>query len=96
MLGFSNFDRDEVLIFMTLSGKRFLLGFHIIQLNNLIIFSHEGTDTPANSSDIKVLLSSFKSNVVKLRVQKKADKVNMDLLTEDEPTSGIWNSITRY
>ena len=33
---------------------------------------------------------------MKLRVQKKPDKYNMDLLSEDEPNSGIWNSITRY
>ncbi|XP_068902537.1 UDP-glucose:glycoprotein glucosyltransferase isoform X2 [Tenebrio molitor] len=58
------------------------------------IVSHDGSDTPANSSDIKVLISSLRSHIVKLRVQKKPDKYNMDLLSEDEPNSGIWNSIT--
>ncbi|KAJ3654931.1 hypothetical protein Zmor_014082 [Zophobas morio] len=58
------------------------------------IVSHDGSDTPVNSSDIKVLISSLRSHIVKLRVQKKPDKYNMDLLSEDEPNSGIWNSIT--
>ncbi|XP_067014377.2 UDP-glucose:glycoprotein glucosyltransferase isoform X2 [Anabrus simplex] len=58
------------------------------------IVSHDGSDTPANSSDIKVLISSFRSNVIKLKVSKKPDKQGMDLLAEDDPSSGIWNSIT--
>ncbi|XP_018571194.1 UDP-glucose:glycoprotein glucosyltransferase [Anoplophora glabripennis] len=58
------------------------------------IVSHDGTDSPANSSDIKVLLSSLRSHIVKLRVQKKPDKLNVDLLAEDDTNSGIWNSIT--
>lgn len=57
------------------------------------IISHDGTDTPANSTDIKVLISSLRSHIVKLRVQKKPDKFNMDLLSEDDPSTGIWNSI---
>ncbi|XP_066143458.1 UDP-glucose:glycoprotein glucosyltransferase [Euwallacea fornicatus] len=58
------------------------------------IVSHEGSDTPPNSSDIKVLISNFRSHIVKLRVQKKADKLNMDLLSEEEDNGGLWNSIT--
>lgn len=58
-------------------------------------FSHEGTDTPDNSTDIKVLISSLRSHIVKLRVQKKPDKFNVDLLSDDEANGGIWNSITR-
>ncbi|CAH0557003.1 unnamed protein product [Brassicogethes aeneus] len=58
------------------------------------IASHEGSDTPDNSEDIKVVLSSLKSHIVKLKVQKKPDKANMDLLSEDEGNAGIWNSIT--
>ncbi|CAG9863529.1 unnamed protein product [Phyllotreta striolata] len=58
------------------------------------IVSHEGSDTPENSTDIKVLISSLRSHIVKLRVQKKPDKINVDLLTEDDNNSGIWNSIT--
>ncbi|KAI4464405.1 udp-glucose glycoprotein:glucosyltransferase [Holotrichia oblita] len=58
------------------------------------IVSHEGTDTPNNSSDIKVLISSLRSHIVKLRVSKKPDMMSMDLLSEDEPSIGLWNSIT--
>ncbi|KAJ8920947.1 hypothetical protein NQ315_015740 [Exocentrus adspersus] len=58
------------------------------------IVSHDNTDSPANSTDIKVLISSFRSHIVKLRVQKKADKMNVDLLADDDTNSGIWNSIT--
>lgn len=58
------------------------------------IVSHEGTDTPSTSSDIKVLLSSLRSNIVKLKVSKKSDKLGMDLLSEDDEHGGIWNSIT--
>nr|XP_022912908.1 UDP-glucose:glycoprotein glucosyltransferase [Onthophagus taurus] len=57
------------------------------------IVSHEGTDTPQNSSDIKVLINSLRSLIVKLKVQKKPDKMYMDLLSEEEPNGGIWNSI---
>ncbi|KAK9738964.1 Thioredoxin-like domain [Popillia japonica] len=60
------------------------------------IVSHEGTDTPTNSSDIKVLISSLRSHIVKLRVSKKSDMMSMDLLSEDEPSVGLWNSITSY
>lgn len=60
------------------------------------IISHDGSDTPHNSSDIKVIISSFRSHVLKLKVQKKPDKMKMDLLADDnDPGSGIWNSITR-
>lgn len=58
------------------------------------IVSHEGSDTPANSSDIKVLLSSFRSHVLKLRVAKKPGKQHLDLLAEDDAQPGLWNSIT--
>lgn len=57
--------------------------------------SHEGTDSPVNSSDIKVLISSLRSHIVKLKVTKKPDKTHLDLLSEEENNSGIWNSITR-
>ncbi|RZF43620.1 hypothetical protein LSTR_LSTR010879 [Laodelphax striatellus] len=59
------------------------------------ITSHEGSDTPVNSTDIKVLISSFRSHVLKLRVTKKPDKIGMDLLGEDDDSQpGLWNSIT--
>ncbi|CAB3237406.1 unnamed protein product [Arctia plantaginis] len=59
------------------------------------IVGHENTDTPADSEDIQVLMSSFRSHVIKLRVSKKADKQNVDLLVENDEKNagGIWNSI---
>lgn len=58
------------------------------------IVSHDNTDSPPNSTDIKVLISSLRSHIVKLRVQKKPDKYNLDLLSDDEENTGLWNSIT--
>ncbi|XP_026484912.2 UDP-glucose:glycoprotein glucosyltransferase [Vanessa tameamea] len=59
------------------------------------IVGHENTDTPAGSDDIQVLMSSLRSHVIKLRVSKKPDKQNLDLLVENDEknTGGIWNSI---
>ncbi|KAJ2946318.1 hypothetical protein O0L34_g12355 [Tuta absoluta] len=59
------------------------------------IVGHENTDTPAGSEDIQVLMSSFKTHVIKLRVTKKPDKQHLDLLVENEDNNagGIWNSI---
>ncbi|XP_063891036.1 UDP-glucose:glycoprotein glucosyltransferase isoform X2 [Helicoverpa armigera] len=59
------------------------------------IVGHENTDTPADSEDIQVLMSSFRSHVIKLRVSKKPDKQHLDLLVEndDKNAGGIWNSI---
>uniref|UniRef100_A0A1Y1LFV4 UDP-glucose:glycoprotein glucosyltransferase n=1 Tax=Photinus pyralis TaxID=7054 RepID=A0A1Y1LFV4_PHOPY len=45
-------------------------------------------------TDIKVLISSLRSNVIKLKVSKKPEKYNVDLLADDDSNSGIWNSIT--
>jgi len=47
--------------------------------------------------DIHVLISSFKSHTLKLKVAKKPGKQQMDLLAtddEDGDGSGLWNSIT--
>ncbi|XP_063547254.1 UDP-glucose:glycoprotein glucosyltransferase [Cydia strobilella] len=59
------------------------------------IIGHENTDTPAGSEEIQVLMSSFRSHVIKLRVSKKPDKQNHDLLVDNEDINqgGIWNSI---
>lgn len=63
----------------------------------MLFFSHEGSDTPPNSTDIKVLISSLRSHVLKLRVGKKPGKQGMDLLSDsNESSGGIWNSITRH
>lgn len=43
---------------------------------------------------VSVVINSFRSHVLKVRVTKKPDKLNIDLLGEDEQPSGIWDSIT--
>ncbi|XP_059082867.1 UDP-glucose:glycoprotein glucosyltransferase 1-like [Tigriopus californicus] len=63
------------------------------------IVSHEGTETAiGNDGPIQVLIDSFQSKIVKLRVQKKPDKRNEELLEADagseEGQGGLWNSIS--
>ncbi|XP_019738065.1 UDP-glucose:glycoprotein glucosyltransferase 2 isoform X2 [Hippocampus comes] len=58
------------------------------------ILSHDGTDSPANNGDVVVLLNSFHSKIIKVRVQKKAEKMNEDLLSETSESKGLWDSIT--
>lgn len=43
---------------------------------------------------VSVVINSFRSHVLKVRVTKKPDKINVDLLGDDEQTGGIWDSIT--
>lgn len=57
------------------------------------VLTHDGTDSPADAGDVVVVLNSFHSKIVKVRVQKKADKMNEDLLSEDSESKGIWDSI---
>lgn len=59
------------------------------------ITSVEGFDVIHKNNDVKVLISSLRSNVLKLKVTKKPDKIGIDLLSEDDSVSGIWNSISR-
>lgn len=48
-----------------------------------------------STDGIRVILSSFRSHVIKLRVTKKTGKETAELLSDDEDNkSGIWNSIT--
>uniref|UniRef100_A0A8C4QCE6 UDP-glucose ceramide glucosyltransferase-like 1 n=1 Tax=Eptatretus burgeri TaxID=7764 RepID=A0A8C4QCE6_EPTBU len=55
---------------------------------------HEGTDSPPDVSDVIVLMKSFKSKIIKVRVQKKPHKMHEELLGDVERESGgIWNSI---
>ncbi|OAD52233.1 UDP-glucose:glycoprotein glucosyltransferase [Eufriesea mexicana] len=54
-----------------------------------------GQDVLQNGNDVKVLISSLRSHVLKVKVSKKPDKVGMDLLSEDDKSSGLWNSISR-
>ena len=62
-----------------------------------ILCFFSGKETQANE-ELPVLISSFSSKVVKLRVAKKADKHDEELLQSesgsDSPGGGLWNSIT--
>ncbi|KAJ0070361.1 hypothetical protein NL108_007747, partial [Boleophthalmus pectinirostris] len=60
------------------------------------IVAHDGTDSPADAGDVIVVLNSFHSKIIKVRVQKKPDKINEDLLSESTESGGIWDSIARY
>ncbi|XP_076603616.1 UDP-glucose:glycoprotein glucosyltransferase 2 [Chaetodon auriga] len=57
------------------------------------ILTHDGTDSPADAGDVIVVLNSFHSKIIKVRVQKKAEKINEDLLSENSESKGIWDSI---
>ncbi|CAL7942835.1 unnamed protein product [Xylocopa violacea] len=54
-----------------------------------------GQDVIQNGNDVKVVINSLRSHVLKIKVSKKPDKVGMDLLSEDDKSSGLWNSISR-
>lgn len=59
------------------------------------ITSAEGPNTVHSSEDTRVVVSSLKSHVLKLRVTKKPGKANADLLGDDkESGGGIWDSIS--
>ncbi|KAG8224868.1 hypothetical protein J437_LFUL006462 [Ladona fulva] len=58
------------------------------------LVSVDGTEVPQNSSGVKILISSFRSHVIKLKVAKKPEMLHVDLLADDDSNSGIWNSIT--
>ncbi|XP_028446452.1 UDP-glucose:glycoprotein glucosyltransferase 2 isoform X2 [Perca flavescens] len=57
------------------------------------ILTHDGTDSPADAGDVIVVLNSFHSKIIKVRVQKKAEKINEDLLSENSENKGLWDSI---
>ncbi|XP_047673638.1 UDP-glucose:glycoprotein glucosyltransferase 1 isoform X1 [Tachysurus fulvidraco] len=61
------------------------------------IYSHDGTDSPANAEDLIVVLNNFKSKIIKVKVQKKPDMMNEELLNDgsSEDDSGFWQSLTR-
>nr|XP_012149315.1 PREDICTED: UDP-glucose:glycoprotein glucosyltransferase isoform X2 [Megachile rotundata] len=54
-----------------------------------------GQDVVQKGNEVKVVISSLRSHVLKIKVSKKPDKVEMDLLSEDDKSSGLWNSISR-
>ncbi|XP_004704006.2 UDP-glucose:glycoprotein glucosyltransferase 1 [Echinops telfairi] len=58
------------------------------------IYSHDGTDSPPDADEVVVVLNNFKGKIIKVKVQKKADMVNEDLLSDgtSENESGFWDS----
>ncbi|XP_034430786.1 UDP-glucose:glycoprotein glucosyltransferase 2 isoform X2 [Hippoglossus hippoglossus] len=57
------------------------------------VLTHDGTDSPADAGDVIVMLNSFHSKIIKVRVQKRAEKIHEDLLSEASESKGIWDSI---
>ena len=60
------------------------------------IVSHENTDSESKRSPIIIIvIDSFESKVIRVKVSKKADKINENLLDdkEAEKESSIWESI---
>ncbi|XP_006879686.1 PREDICTED: UDP-glucose:glycoprotein glucosyltransferase 2, partial [Elephantulus edwardii] len=61
------------------------------------IVGHEGTDSGRNVSNAVVLLNSFKSKILEIKVQKKPDKIKEDVLADkDEKKKGMWHSIKSF
>uniref|UniRef100_A0A8C0GSJ8 UDP-glucose ceramide glucosyltransferase-like 1 n=1 Tax=Chelonoidis abingdonii TaxID=106734 RepID=A0A8C0GSJ8_CHEAB len=61
------------------------------------IFGHEGADSPVHLEDVIVILNNFRSKILTVKVQKKPDKIDEDLLsvevTEEEAAQ---ESITSF
>nr|XP_039250114.1 UDP-glucose:glycoprotein glucosyltransferase 1-like [Styela clava] len=62
------------------------------------ITGHSRTDSPPGNNNITVLMDSFKSRVIMVKVSKKPEKLDEDLLDDDkdskkEGSPGIWDSI---
>lgn len=61
------------------------------------VTSAEGPNTIHSAESTRVIISSLRSHVLKVRVTKKPGQANADLLgDETDQQSGIWDSITRY
>lgn len=61
------------------------------------IFAHTGTDSGADHQDVVLVLNSFKSQIIKVQVQKKPDKIKEDLLSDvSEDKTGVWESIMSF
>jgi len=60
------------------------------------IVSHENTDSESKrSATVIIVIDSFESKVIRVKVSKKADKINESLLEDkdSEKESSIWESI---
>ncbi|CAG0922145.1 unnamed protein product, partial [Notodromas monacha] len=62
------------------------------------ISSYDGVEVKPDSTGVRILMSSFRSNVVRVKVQKKPGMEMADLLADsdqmDEDSAGLWNRIT--
>ncbi|GAB0089717.1 UDP-glucose:glycoprotein glucosyltransferase [Sergentomyia squamirostris] len=59
------------------------------------VTSADGSNTVHSGHNTRVIISSLKSHVLKVKVTKKPDMQDADLLGDDgESQSGIWDSIT--
>lgn len=58
--------------------------------------SAEGPNTIHGPEETRVIISSLRSHVLKIRVTKKPGQMHSDLLSdESDVQTGIWDSITR-
>ncbi|XP_063771592.1 UDP-glucose:glycoprotein glucosyltransferase 1 isoform X2 [Pseudophryne corroboree] len=59
------------------------------------IYSHDGTDSAPEDKEVVIVLNDFRSKTIKVKVQKKPDKMTEDLLSDgtNENESGFWESI---
>ncbi|XP_038243099.1 UDP-glucose:glycoprotein glucosyltransferase 2 isoform X1 [Dermochelys coriacea] len=61
------------------------------------IFVHEGADSSVQLEDVIVVLNNFKSKILKVKVKKKPDKIDEDLLSVGvTEKKGAWESITSF
>jgi UDP-glucose:glycoprotein glucosyltransferase len=74
-----------------------LLSF-IIFNKTFLLNSHENTDSETKRSQtVIIVIDNFEAKVIKIKVSKKADKLNENLLDDkdggDKENGGIWDSI---
>ncbi|XP_005374154.1 PREDICTED: UDP-glucose:glycoprotein glucosyltransferase 2 isoform X1 [Chinchilla lanigera] len=60
------------------------------------IIGHEETDSPSDIQDVIVVLNSFKSKILEVEVQKKPDKIDKDILTDQGEEKGMWDYIKSF
>lgn len=58
------------------------------------VSGHENTDSSPDSPDVVITVSSFRSHIIKVKVNKKPGKQYEELLYDGSESSSIWNTIT--
>lgn len=80
-------------------------GMWLLQLRNgrskeiYDVISHENTDSESKRSPvITIVIDSFEAKVIKVKVSKKADKLNENLLDDkdSEKENSIWDSLASF